>query len=372
VPQNSPHFFPLPRDGFSHEIIVVIVFPPTSLPTGHTSPTPSPLFSGQTVLFDATHGQANWSQTGFPSREMHTNFAGVMQALCRLGCTCTTTNDKPLSKFLPRAKLLVVPPPTGHYHPRQQRWEAQRASLFTAEEIQDILGFLGDGGRLLAFAYRFGDSFTRANLRDLFGPLGCIVNNDAVIDITTLRTTHPLQTCFDTPSNLLPLAWFRPGVERVRWRPMATFLILPGTTAQPLAFSPGGRCIAFDRTQRRISFESLPIAVAGLHQQGRFVLFGGPHPFETGPFGLLADADNARFLLNILQWLLERDPVGLEPLRLTMAQPMKWRIPGLADQGKAFSHLEGNGNGQATVVSVERLLRKTGVLKALSLAKWMP
>ena len=344
--------------------------PPSSAGSGPLTARPS--FAGETVLFDATHGQGNWAQTGFPSREMHTNFAGVMQAFCRLGCTCTTTNEKPLSRFLPQSRLLVVPPPTGHYNSRKECWEPERTSLFTGEEIQDILGFLRNGGRLLAFAYRFGDSFTQANLRDLFGPLGCILNNDAVIDITTLRTTHPLQTAFDTASDLLPLAWLRPGVERVRWRSMATFLLLPGATAQPLAFSPGGRCITFDRTQRRISFESLPIAVAGLHHQGRFVLLGGPHPFETGPFGLLADADNARFLQNILQWLLERDPAGLEPLRLTMAQPMKWRIPGLADQGRAFSHLEGNGNGQATVGSIERLLRKTGVLKALNRAKWMP
>jgi len=347
--------------------------PPTPPPSaGSGLLAARPPFAGEAVLFDATHGQANWAQTGFPSREMHTNFSGVMQALCRLGCSCTTINEKPLSRFLPRSRLLVVPPPTGRYNPRKECWEPQRTSLFTAEEIADTLSFLGNGGRLLAFAYRFGDSFTQANLRDLFGPLGCILNNDAVIDVTTLRTTHPLQTAFDTTADLLPLAWFRPGVERVRWRSMATWVILPGATAQPLAFSPGGRCIAFDRTQRRISFESLPIGVAGLHHQGRFVLLGGPHPFETGTFGLLEDADNRRFLDNILRWLLERDPADLEPLRLTMAQPMKWRIPDFTDDGRSLSHLEASGNGQATVSSIERLLRKTGVLKALNRAKWMP
>ena len=63
--------FLCPGTASSHEITVAILSPPTPLPTGHASPTPSPLFSGQTVLFDATHGQANWSQTGFSSREMH-------------------------------------------------------------------------------------------------------------------------------------------------------------------------------------------------------------------------------------------------------------------------------------------------------------
>jgi len=324
------------------------------------------------VLFDATHGQPNWAQTGFPSREMHSNFAGVMQALCHLGCTCTTINEKPLGKFLPRARLLVVPPPTGRYNPRKERWDAHRTSLFTAEEVQDILEFLRNGGRLLAFAYRFGDSFTQANLRDLFGPLGCILNNDAVIDITTLRTSHPLQTCFDTPADFLPLPWCRPRVEQVRWRSMATFVVLPGAAVQPLAFSPASQCVTFDQVHRRISFGSLPIAVAGSYHRGRFVLFGGPHPFETGTFGLLAETDNACFLKNILQWLLEDHPDGVEPLRVAVTPPAKSRVPGFADRARALSHLDGGGNGWATVASVECLLRKTGALQALSMAKWMP
>ena len=354
------------------ETDVPIQFPTQPPPAGSGLLAAEPSCARKTVLFDATHGQANWSQTGFSSREMHSNFAGVMQALCRMGCTCTTTNEKPVGRFLARTRLLVIPPPTGRYHPRKECWLAERASLFTAEEIQDILAFLRDGGRLLAFAYRFGDSFTQANLHDLFAALGCILNNDAVVDITMLRTTHPLRTCFETPDDLLPLTWSRAGVERVRWRSMATFLILPGTTAQPIALSPGGRCISFDRTLRRISFDSRPIGVAGLHHQGRFALFGGPHPFETGTFGLLGDVGNARFLKNTLQWLLEDNPADLTPLRLTMAEPMRWHAPVLDGRGRAFSHLEANGGGQATVTTLERLLRKTGVLKALSRAKWMP
>ena len=79
------------------------------------SATPSavPSHAGKVVLFDATHGQANWAQTGYPSREMHANFAGMVHTLCRLGCTCATTYDKPLTKARARAKLLVLPPPTG-------------------------------------------------------------------------------------------------------------------------------------------------------------------------------------------------------------------------------------------------------------------
>ena len=341
-------------------------------PTPPAKPANLTLRGRRLVLFDATHGQANWAQTGYPSREMHTNFAGVRQALCHRGCTCAATNERPLSRFLAESQLLVIPPPTGRYQPHRQCWVSEPPGLFTAGEIQDILDFLRAGGRLLAFAYRFGDSFTGTNLRDLFGPLGCLLHDDTVIDVTTLRTTPALQTCFETPADLLPLAWFRPGVQAVRWRSMATFTILRGATAQPIALSPGGRCIAFDRTHHHLRFDSRPIAVAGLYHTGRFALWGGPHVFETGPFGLLGEADNARLLENVLQWLLEDDPPDLQPLRLTLAQPLCWQGSGLADVGWEFGNMDCHGSGQQAIAAVERLLRKTGVLKALARPQWQP
>ena len=61
----------------------------------------------------------------------------------------------------------------------------------------------------------------------------------------------------------------------------------------------------------------LPIAVAGLRGRGRFVLFGGPHAFEMGSYGLLAAHDNARFLQNVLRWLLSDAPPNLIPEAVT-------------------------------------------------------
>ena len=315
------------------------------------------------ALFDASHGQPNWAQTGFTSREMHTNFAGVTEALCRLGFQCRTTNGKPLARELSRTRLLVLPTPTGRYNARKERWEAIPSLWFTESEIGAILSFLQSGGRLLAFAYRFGDSFTQANLRDLFGPLGCHLSDDAVIDAVSLRQTHPLQIHFDTTNESLPLNWSRAGVTTVLWRPSATFTILPGATAWPLALSTGGRCLSFNRTLRQISFESLPIAVVGTTGKGRFALFGGPHVFESSPLGLLANQDNARFLENTLHWLLsdnQNEPVDCP-------QP-----PQLDHEGGRLTRVECQGEGERTIASVERLLRKTGVLKALGRAKWMP
>jgi hypothetical protein len=303
---------------------------------------------------------------------MDRNFLGLTENLRGPNCVCVATGSQSLAELLPHTHLLVIPPPTGAYLARRERWKSQPTSLFSHREIEAVLGFVHDGGRLLAFSYRFGDSFTQTNLRELFSPLGCLLNNDAVIDLTRLRTTHPLQAYFDTNADSLPLEWAQPGVRSVRWRPMATFSILPGAHVFPLAYSPGGRSISFDRTQRRISFESLPIAVAGVHGRGRFALFGGPHVFEIGTFGLLGSADNANFLRNILRWLEGNDPLGDHPGVPTSPRHLEWHPPLLARSSRELAQIECKGRGAGTVLYVERLLRRTGMLKALARANWLP
>ncbi len=317
------------------------------------------------ALFDASHGQPNWAQTGFTSREMHTNFAGMTEMLCRLGFQCRTTEGEPLAQHLPKAKLLVLPSPTGRYDVRRERWRCDPGTLFAQQQVQAILNFLESGGCLLAFAYRFGDSFTQTNLGDVFAPLGCRLNDDAVIDASAVRQVHPLEIYFDTPTESLPLSWSRAGVTAVRWRPAATFTLVPADNIWPLVLSTGGRCLSFNRTLRCISFESLPLAVAGRHGRGRFALFGGPHLFESSPLGLLAHGDNTKFLNNVIGWLLKENEAVEAPENSNTTPAIPESQPGLA-------HVESYGIGERTIASVERVLRKTGILKALCRAKWMP
>jgi hypothetical protein len=120
---------------------------------------PAPL-----ALFDASHGQVNWAQTGFPSRELRTNFSGLTEILCRRGFQCQSTERTALAAQLTTCRLLIIPPPTGTYDARRERWRFQSAARFTREEVRAVLGFVRAGGRLLAFGYRFGDSFTETNL----------------------------------------------------------------------------------------------------------------------------------------------------------------------------------------------------------------
>jgi hypothetical protein len=151
----------------------------------------------------------------------------------------------------------------------------------------------------------------------------------------------------------------------VRWRPSATFTFQSGTNIWAIVNSPGGRCLSFNRTLRRISFESLPLAVAGCRGRGRFALFGGPHIFETTALGLLRHGDNSKYLLNLIGWLISQDQAVETPELAAIA-------PAISQPQSGLTHVENFGNGERTIVSVERVLRKTGILKALNRARWMP
>jgi len=108
-----------------------------------------------------------------------------------LNRTCVVRRSQTFADLLPNASMLVIPPATGAYNSRKECWRAQSSSLFTVREMAAIINLVPAGGRLLAFSYRFGDSFTQTNLRDLLSPLGCLLNHDAVIDLTRLRITQP-------------------------------------------------------------------------------------------------------------------------------------------------------------------------------------
>ena len=326
--------------------------------------------SRRLALFDDSHGQANWSQTGFPSRELGSNLSGVAEALSIRNFECAVIRPQRMGDGVRHADVLILPPPTGSYDPVEECWQPLPDTRLTAAEVEVVLRFLADGGRLLALAYRFGDSFTGANLSDLFARLGCPLNNDAVFDVTRLREEHPLQLHFETRADTIPLGWASTDVSTVCWRPTATFRLTPGAAVAPLVLSPGGRCIAFDRAQRRIRFQSLPIAVAGRRGRGRFVLFGGPHVFETGPFGLLTAASNRRLLDNVLGWLLDDSGIVPQLTRSGGSQGFPAAIP--EDELRALWEVDDVGPGRPMVAFVEQLLHETGILKALGKPSWMP
>ena len=87
---------------------------------------------------------------------------------------------------------------------------------------------------------------------------------------------------------------------------------------------------------------------------------------------MLGAADNRRFLNNILGWLLNDEGGGPETVALGSKPELAALHALLDEQWRDVGQVEATGRGEATVAFVERLLRETGVLKALAHAKWMP
>lgn len=316
------------------------------------------------VLFDEAHGQVNWRQTGFSSRQRTTTFSGLARILEAWGLNCCSVPEPPLLPLHGKVRLLVLPPATGQFDLDAEVWTPRPNTLYSAEEIDDILGYVSRGGSLLAFGYRFGDSFTHANLGQITAALGCPLNDDAIVDLAKVRRPYPLESMLDTGRDGILLSWAAKGVGALRWRCQATFSILPGATAWPLVVSQGGRCLTYHRGLREVCFQSSPMAVVGRFGRGRFGLFGGPHAFEDSEVGLLREADNARFLANVLEWLLQPRSAraDFEPEQNTRSLS-QWEsaIRSWRPICRATLKVERQG-----IEAIEKILHETRIFRALS------
>ena len=58
------------------------------------------------ALFDDTHGQRNWCQTGFPSRELASNCSALAEMLRGMGYDCRSIRPRLLLDCLFHARLL--------------------------------------------------------------------------------------------------------------------------------------------------------------------------------------------------------------------------------------------------------------------------
>jgi len=318
------------------------------------------------ACFDETHGQPHWSQTGFTSRLRTTNFAGVARILEEMDLECVSATAKPLTATFPETRLVVIPPPTGIYDAKHECWHRDPASLFTAQELCALLDFVADGGSVLAFSYRFGDAFTQTNLGLLALALGCLLNDDAILDLMQLKAPNPLATHFHTTVGDLPSVWSVAGIRELRWRCLATFSILPGTKAWPLVLSPALGSLSYHARLRQISYQPLPLGVAGISGNGRFALFGGPHAFETSPLGLLDRADNARFLRHVLVWLLAET----WPQRRAVPPGLFGNPRDAGDWLWRPFRSDDKAQDGPSVAFVEELLRQGETLHALPIEKW--
>ena len=321
------------------------------------------------VLFDTGHGQNHWAQTGFLPRTCSHSFSGVAKILSEMGFRCSS--GAITAEHLKNSQILVIPPPTGQFNHKFSRWDRLESSLFSEEEIQRILQFIHGGGHLLAFSYRFGDSFTQTNMRELIGPLGCLLHESAVINLDSfLSEKHPLMVPFETNKECLPILGQGHVPCPVHWRSMTTLSILPGATASPLAVSPP-RCVGFYQSSYRLIHDRQPIGVGGIYGNGRFAIFGGPHAFETGGYGLLPYNGNRKFVERVIHWLVSnKEPVPKDPfcldLRSNRSCSSHVKDMWIQVSGSTSPHKR----GELLVSFVDGIFQESGVLSGLGKSVW--
>ncbi len=329
------------------------------------------------VLVDEYHGQLNWGQTGFPSRQLATTFAGIGNQLRSMGYRCQATTHRLTKSKLAGARALIIPPPAGKFKVTSifgGDWIPDHDKYYSGEEIDAVLSYVETGGSLLAFSYRFGDTFTKTNLGHLTSRLGWSINNDAVIDLQLVGKEHPLHTTFETKAENIGPRWAAAGVASVIWRPVTTFSLLPGATGQAVVSSPTS-CSRFTIEGHKISHETTPVCVLGTYGSGRFALLGGPHAFEETELGFLSLPGNSRLLSNTLRGLL--DP----------AEPEEVAAPDISTPADETAHTatltkklwdavensisSDNSTKEKTFVEfISRLLADTAILHPLAKAKW--
>ena len=258
------------------------------------------------AIFDVGHGQENWKKTGFQARTLTGSFSGLNGILSGNEFTCSPSCLS--NQTLDETDLLVIPSPAGKFNRKDSLWEPSHETRFIETDIESILDYVRKGGRLIAFSYRFGDSFSKTNLKEVFLPMGCLIQDTAALNLDSfVNDMHPLAVPFETSQEHLPIIEDNSLLESpVHWRAMATLSILPGATVFPIAMTPP-RCIVFDPHSYQLIHKPQVIAAGGYYGMGRFALFGGPHVLEMGGYGLLNDGANKEFAQMVLKWLMSED-----------------------------------------------------------------
>jgi len=238
--------------------------------------------SAITIGFDITQKERG---------RIFTNFQGFRKILEAEHFNYEEFNEFPItSASLQKYKLLIFACPDS--------------SKFKPEEIQALLSYVSDGGKLLLLNHAGGDQGRRTNLGEITSPLGIIFNNDEVLDpVTNLDVeSYPLIKDFIQHPILQ-------GIDNICYRIGCSLDVT--ANAIPLALTAN-------------SAETPQKAVLGLifYGRGHILVSGSYEMFQDEVKGGITHSNNAKLVTNIAQWLTSDTPAGTpETLRLKKSPP---------------------------------------------------
>jgi len=221
------------------------------------------------------------------------NFEGIKNIFELEHFTCEEFNEFPITyESLQKNKLLIFACPDS--------------SKFKQEEIEALLNYVFNGGKILLLNHAGGDQGRRTNLGALTHPFGIIFNNNEVLDsISNLDIdSFPLINTF----NDHPLLQ---NIKNLCYR-IGCSLDISGN-AIPLALTAN-------------SAEPPQKAVLGLisYGKGHILVSGSYEMFQDEVKGGITYPNNAMLIKNIAQWLNSSSPAGLpeiSPLKKTLPTP---------------------------------------------------
>lgn len=135
------------------------------------------------ILFDESHGQRNWEQSGFPAHTIDGSFKKFVNKYSRELKFDSIKNKFGEELLNTKNGIIIIPHPAGFLNKKSQ-WELDPNSLFQKEEIEIIKQFVKNGGNLILLGHRNGDEFTKTNFNDLADEFGFEFNSDFLVNDT--------------------------------------------------------------------------------------------------------------------------------------------------------------------------------------------
>ncbi|MEX2683326.1 MAG: hypothetical protein Q6373_017250 [Candidatus Sigynarchaeota archaeon] len=180
---------------------------------------------------------------------------------------------------------------------------------FSQAEIADLKQYVYNGGGLFLLSDQGGDPANKNNLSELAGQFGIRFNTDILVDKNAAsEEDEQLITISDFLNHFIMR-----GIERIALKSPCSLEIYetPGMDINAVAFSPPGTAAVTWNGQQWVETPPKKHAVVAVtkYGAGKVVAIGTTRVFSTllnKKHGFKA-ADNEKFIVNILAWLVNRE-----------------------------------------------------------------
>ena len=177
------------------------------------------------------------------------------------------------------ARLLIIAHPSA----RSSVQRPEGSPIFTADEIEEIRKFVGNGGGLLVIG-EYNYPQWRNNLNELLQPYGIQFNGDTVMRPRATDDPIPVRHFPVILSSSHPVA---SDISEITYHRGCSLKVDDAQTDVTVAATPNNDVLC----------------AAKIYGEGRVAAIGDSDIFSLAHIG---ESDNVRFFINLIRWLLDR------------------------------------------------------------------